>query len=199
MKEQSEAWRLFIAIEMPSAIRQTVFDHIARLRQTEPKINASWSRENNLHLTLKFLGDTPTAKVQAVADAVRDVAQRFKSFDLTVGGCGAFPAKGRPQVLWIGINDANGNLFNLHRKLDAECGRLGFEREKRPFHPHLTIARLRNSEGSRRATQLHAEMTFPPQHVQVSEIVLFRSELLSEGPRHTAISRGRIGGEAGEV
>ncbi len=189
----TEHWRVFIAIELPSVVRKSLSDHIHGLRKALPDVHASWSREENLHLTLKFLGNTPVAKIEALSQAAQRAAVRFQAFDLIVGRCGAFPPRGQPRVLWIGIDDPTGYLAGLHRTLEDECAKAGFVREDRPFHPHLTIARLRKPQGSRQLAKLHGEMGFTNQQVSVSELVVFRSELLSEGSRHTAISRHRFG------
>jgi 2'-5' RNA ligase len=193
MKAPTEHWRVFIAIELPSVVRKSLSDHIHGLRKALPDLRASWGRQENLHLTLKFLGDTPVAKIEALSQAAYNAAVRFSRFDLVVGRCGAFPSTGQPRVLWIGIDDRSGELADLYRSLEDECANAGFAREERPFHPHLTIARLRKPQGSRRLAELHGEMGFTNQRVSVSEMVLFRSELLSEGSRHTAISRHRFG------
>jgi len=193
MKAQSEQWRVFIAIELPSNVRKSLSDHINCLRKALPDVHASWSREENLHLTLKFLGDTPVAKIEALAQAAQRAAMRSRHFELVVGRCGSFPPRGQPRVLWIGIDDPTAELTKLHRTLEDECAKAEFAREGRPFHPHLTIARLRKPQGSRQLAKLHEEMGFTDQQVSVSEVVLFRSELLSEGSRHTAISRHRFG------
>jgi len=193
MKEPTEHWRVFIAIELPSVVRKSLSDHIHGLRKALPDVHASWSREENLHLTLKFLGNTPVTKIEALSQVPYNAAVRFSPFDLIVGRCGAFPPRGQPRVLWIGIDHPSGKLAELHRSLEDECTKAGFAREERPFHPHLTIARLRKPQGSRQIARLHEEMGFTNQRVSVSEMVLFRSELLSEGSRHTAISRHRFG------
>ena len=193
MKEANEQWRVFIAIELPSVVRKSLSDHIHGLRKALPEVHASWSREENLHLTLKFLGDTAVAKIEALSQAAYNAVVRFSPFDIIVGRCGAFPSTGQPRVLWIGIDDRSGELTDLHRSLEDECAKAGFAREGRPFHPHLTITRLRKPQGSRQLAKLHGEMGFTNQQVSVSEMVLFRSELLSESSRHTAISRHRFG------
>ena len=193
MKELTKHWRVFIAIELPSVVRKSLSDHINRLREALPDVHASWSREEHLHLTLKFLGNTPVAKIEALSQAAHKAAVKFQPFDLIVGRCGAFPPRGQPRVLWIGIDDPIGKLTELHRTLEDECVKAESAREGRPFHPHLTIARLRKPQGSRRLAELHGEMGFTNQQVSVSEMVLFRSELLSEGSRHTAISHHRLG------
>ena len=193
MKEPSELWRVFIAIELPADVRKSLSAHINRLRKAEPEIHASWNRDENLHLTLKFLGNAPGAKIEALSQAVHRAADRFQLFDMIVGRCGAFPPRGQPRVLWIGIDDPSRKLTELYRALEDECAEAGFAREQRPFHPHLTIARLRKPQRSRRLAERHRLMGFTNQQVSVSEMVLFRSELLSEGSRHSVISRHPLG------
>ncbi len=193
MKEPGEHWRVFIAIELPSVVRKSLSDHINRLRKALPDVHASFSREENLHLTLKFLGNTPVSKTEALSQAAQRAAGRFQPFDLMIGSCGAFPPRGQPRVLWIGIDDPSGQLAELQRTLEDECAKAGFVREERLFHPHLTITRLRKPQGSRELARLHGEIGFAYQDVIVSDIVLFRSELLPAGSRHTAISRHRFG------
>ena len=189
MTPPDESWRLFIAIELPARVRQRVEQHIARLREAVPEARASWTREENLHLTLKFLGDTPVTKVEALSQATQHAASRVSRFEIVVGGGGAFPPRGQPRVLWIGIEDPSGQLALVHRVLEDECDAAGFAREQRPLHPHLTIARLRQPQGSRRLAHVHQEIGFDRETVLVSDLTLIRSELRSEGSRHTVVAR----------
>lgn len=189
MKAPDDAWRLFIAIELPTTLRESVKSHIDQLRQAVPDARASWTHEENLHLTLKFLGDTPVAKVEALSGAAQRAASRVSPFELVVGGCGAFPAHGQARVLWIGIQDSSGELNSYHRALEGECAKVSFPRAERPFHPHLTIARLRQPHGARRLADLHQETKFDPVSVNVRDVCVIRSELRSAGSRYTVISR----------
>lgn len=184
-----ETWRLFVAIELPANLRKRIINHIDRLRSSIPDVRASWSREENLHLTLKFLGDTSVAKVEALSQAVRRAANSANPFEIVIAGCGAFPPKGQPRVLWVGIDDPSGQLALLNRALENEYEKAGYPREPRPFHPHLTIARIRQPKGSRQLAERHKEIGLNREFVGVSEISVFRSELRSEGSRHTVISR----------
>ena len=184
-----ESWRLFVAIELPAATRKRLKEHIDRLRESVPDARASWSREEHLHLTLKFLGDTPTAKAEALSQAAGRAASAGHPFEVIVKGSGAFPPLGQPRVLWVGIEDPSGELGSLQEWLEDECAKAGFTREQRPFHPHLTIARLRKPHGSRQLAALHKEIGFETETVAVSALTVVRSELRSEGSRHTAISR----------
>ena len=184
-----ESWRLFIAIELPSSLREALKDHIDRLKESLPDTRASWSREENLHLTLKFLGDTPVSRVEALSRATERAANNISPFEIVIGACGSFPTRGQPRVLWIGIQDPSAQLNDLHRALEAECAQAGFAREPRPFHPHLTIARLRQPHGTRRLAELHKEIGFEPIAVSARDVCVIRSELRSEGSRYTVIYR----------
>lgn len=182
-------WRLFIAIEVPAQLREALAAYIKELRAGVASVHASWSREDNLHLTLKFLGDTPVPKIETLSQAIHQAASEFQPFELNVSGCGAFPANGQPRVLWVGISDQSGTLARLHEAIEIECAKVNFARETRPFHPHLTVARFRTPHGSRELGSLHRLKDFARQSFHVSRVTLFRSELMSEGSRHTAIAR----------
>jgi 2'-5' RNA ligase len=189
MSTTDESWRLFIAIELPSNVRRALKDHIHHLREAVPDARASWAREDNLHLTLKFFGDTRQARVEGLSGATQRAASAVAPFEMIIGTSGAFPPHGEPRVLWIGIEDPEGQLALLHEVLEDQCARAGFAREKRPYHPHLTIARLRQTQDARRLSQIHKEMGFDRESLAVTHLALIRSELLREGSRHTVVAR----------
>jgi RNA 2',3'-cyclic 3'-phosphodiesterase len=191
------SFRTFIAIELPHDLRARVVEHINKLRHEFPDVRASWLRKDNLHLTLKFLGDVPVTEIPKLSDAVARAASGIKPFELTVAGCGAFPPKGRPHVLWIGVGSADAPstaspLSIIHSAIEDQCSKAGFSREQRPFHPHLTIARLRRHGDERRLAEAHQDLGFRPEIFSVSELVVFRSELLREGSKHTVLSRHQL-------
>ena len=195
MRPEPEQWRVFVAIELPTDVRKRLIEHITRLRNSMTEVRASWSREENLHLTLKFLGDIPVTRVAMLSDAVQRAARAVDEFELIIGGCGTFPSHGPPRVLWVGIEDSSGKLSQLHKALEDQCATVGFDPEQRPFHPHLTLARLRKPQGSRRLAQLHKDFGFSQEAVAVSELAVVRSELRSEGSKHTVISRHELSSE----
>jgi 2'-5' RNA ligase len=182
-----DSFRTFIAIELPADVRARVAQHIACLRHELPGVRASWSREDNLHLTLKFLGNVSVDDIPGVSDAVASATKSAPSFELTFSDCGTFPPQGRPSVLWLGT-EAYG-LQALHAAIEKELAEAGCARESRPFQPHLTIARLRHPQGARQLADLHKSLGFAPIKFDVSEVVVFKSELLEDGSKHTAISR----------
>ena len=192
MKEPSEHWRVFIAIELPSVVRKSLSDHIHGLRKALPDVHASWSREENLHLTLKFLGDIPPTRVEALSRAAEQSTRNLHPFELRVAGCGSFPPRGTPRVLWIGIDDQQSLLDRLYGALENNCAEEGFGRERRPFNPHLTIARIRRPLGARSLAELHNQTGFERMAFAVEELRVIRSELSSEGSRYTVLSSHRL-------
>jgi RNA 2',3'-cyclic 3'-phosphodiesterase len=181
-------WRVFCAIEVPQEVRQQISDHAHRLRELLPDAQASWTKLDNIHLTLKFFGSLPPPKVSSVSDAASQTVTDFAPFKIRIEGTGAFPSRGPAKVLWIGINDQSGHLSELQRKFDIECEERGFAKEDRAFHPHLTLARLRSPRGARSLAEKHKELVFPAAEVNVSSLMVFRSEFSSKGSRYTAIS-----------
>ena len=192
---ERNTYRTFIALEMPAKLRATIIDYIKQLRDKVPDISASWSREDNLHLTLKFLGDVPVARIVDVSAAASAAARASDPFELILGGCGVFPTKGKPSVLWIGIEDPRGGLHKVQQSLEEECAARGFTRDSRAFHPHLTIARIRKPQRMKDLAAAHLASDFPAQTFTAKELVVFRSELLPQGSRHTPISRHELSGD----
>ncbi|MDX6443112.1 MAG: 2,3-cyclic 3-phosphodiesterase [Blastocatellia bacterium] len=189
MKPPDESWRLFVAIELPATLRSRLRDHIDRLRKAVPDARANWAREENLHLTLKFFGNTLVSSVEALSRAIERASKDVSPFELLVGRCGVFPSRGQPRVLWIGIEEQTDSLGKLFQSLEDECARSGFTREERPFRPHLTVARLRQTHDARRLGDVHKQLGFDPVSLNVRDVCLFKSELRKEGSRYTVIAR----------
>lgn len=184
----AESWRVFCAIELPRQTRRRLLSHIKKLQALVPEVRASWSRESNIHLTLKFLGETPQQQVGNFDSAISRAVKGISPFPILISGSGVFPRPRDPRVLWLGISDTQRQLANLHSRIEAESEREGFAREARQFHPHLTLARLRNREGTRDIARAHEELKFAPEEVTVNEVLLIRSEPGSAGSRYTTIS-----------
>jgi RNA 2',3'-cyclic 3'-phosphodiesterase len=185
----SEEWRTFCAIELSNEVRTQLHEHVRRLREAIPEASASWSRPENVHLTLKFFGNVPKEKLTRISGAAARVASGFSPFAIRIGGTGVFPRRSRPQVLWVGVEDSTGRLSDLQQRLEEEFAREGFPKEARGFRPHLTIARLRRPEDARELAEAHIQTKFNLIEVPVNEIVVFRSELSPKGSRYTSISK----------
>jgi len=191
-QEAQKDWRVFCAVELPDVVRARLEDHILRLRKEVPEAAPSWSRVENIHLTLKFFGNVEVNRVEKISAAAERVVKQFSTFSIAVGGTGVFPRPSRPQVLWIGVNDPSGQLSALQEKFEDECAAEGFEKEDRAYRPHLTIARLRKPDGERHLAGAHLKMKFDPIELELNELVVFRSELSPKGSKYTSLSTHQL-------
>ncbi len=186
---EAKPWRVFCAIELPDEARERLMAHSAFLRKQVPEALASWSRAGSIHLTLKFLGDVPQPTLQDLSNAAARAVAGLEPFTIRLEETGVFPPHGSPRVLWIGVNDLEAKLGELHSRVEHEAARAGFQKETRPFRPHLTLARLRKSQPAGNLASAHKAIVFESAEIRVSELLVIRSELSSEGSRYTAISR----------
>jgi RNA 2',3'-cyclic 3'-phosphodiesterase len=130
--------RLFVAIQIPADIRAAFADLLKEFRAIAPL--AKWVRADNLHVTLKFLGETDSAKLAAIQNSISTV-HSTQSVSLDFRGLGFFPNEKRPRVFWAGM-EATPNLATLATDIDRAAHQIGFPLEERPFTPHLTLARF---------------------------------------------------------
>jgi RNA 2',3'-cyclic 3'-phosphodiesterase len=183
--------RAFVAVEMPGPVRKALEEVQSSLQQL--KIRARWIRPENIHLTLKFLGNIPAGHVPSIGDVLRVVAQGHGSFSLSVAGVGVFPDIRRPKVIWVGLTGRPDALTPLQQDLDGRLAALGFPRTEKPFRGHLTIGRFR-AEGPpgpvADAVKRFAAATFGT--FVVEEIVLLKSDLRPEGPLYTPLAREKL-------
>lgn len=136
--------RTFIAIELPDPIKASLTELQERLKGQAPPRAVRWVRSEGIHLTLKFLGQTSVDQIEGIAEALRLACASLSPFTYTVGGLGCFPNLRRPRVIWVGVQEPTGTLSRLSGAIEEACAELGFKRERRAFHPHLTLGRLRN-------------------------------------------------------
>lgn len=139
-----ETLRTFIAIVLPDPIIRQLAQVQRQLERQAPSESVRWVRPEGIHLTLKFLGDTPVGKLDAIRTALAAVASRASPCTFTVGGLGCFPNPRRPRVIWVGIQTAGGELTALQQAVEAAMKPLGFPPEGREFTPHLTLGRVRD-------------------------------------------------------
>lgn len=130
--------RLFVALAIPGEIRSALTAFLNELRGIAPQ--AKWVRAENLHVTLKFLGETEPAKLQTIQEALASI-RSTQPISLEFRGLGFFPSEKKPRVFWVGM-EASANLKAVAEEIDRSLNRLGFPPEDRPFTPHLTLARF---------------------------------------------------------
>lgn len=137
--------RLFIGLRLSETSRDEVIRYINSAR--EESQGFKWSHPEQLHFTLKFLGEVETEKIAGLIKALETAAMGKKPFELRLGETGSFPERGIPRILWIGLSSAQKDLEMLAENVEVVCTNLGFPAEKRPFKPHLTIARAKDGQG----------------------------------------------------
>lgn len=175
--------RLFVALEIPSTARKNLATLIASLRAItrEPR----WVRAENLHVTLKFLGEVEESKLAAVHTALGGI-RSHQPVTLAFRGLGFFPNEKKPRVLWAGI-EASSNLKTLAADIEGAMESCGIAREKREFSPHLTLARLERSLGEAlcKAIAENAQREFGSQ--RTGEFHLVQSKLKPSGAEYTTL------------
>lgn len=170
--------RLFVAIPIPESVKKSLGD----LQQ--PIEGVRWQQKDQLHITLKFLGDTDRDRVQDLQAHLNEI--NCSAFSITLNGFGYFPNSKQPRVLWAGI-EKNKSLIKLYREVERQCTNLGFEEETRSFKPHITIARTDGVPKRDIMSFINQHKQFCISDVPVEEFVLYESKLHPEGAKHSRV------------
>ena len=179
-----EKVRAFIAVTPAVDLRQACADVAAAARGLPMR----WVRPESVHLTLKFLGDVPVEAISAIHQTLQQAAEGLATFSVAVRGLGCFPNATRPRVLWMGLDDPQRELVQLQYRIESTLAALGMSAEERPFRPHLTLARTRESRGGERFNALLNEYkNHLFGYLVVSQIHLMRSDLHEKGAVHTRL------------
>jgi RNA 2',3'-cyclic 3'-phosphodiesterase len=197
--------RAFVAIEIPPAVRREAFGAARALTQLAPGFRVP--AEENLHLTLAFLGEVEEARLFLVTRELAGALSKWKPFPIALRGAGRFPPRGRPRVAWIGVSEGRSDgeseganaCVRLARDVGEACARAGAPSDEKPFRPHLTVGRARERAGPgelvglERWIQERADMAvgapFP-----VERVVLFESRLTPTGSLYTERGAAPLGG-----
>jgi 2'-5' RNA ligase len=178
--------RAFIAIELPRETRADLERVAGRLRASAADVR--WVKTDDIHLTLKFLGDVEEDRVTEIAGCIEQCLEGIPPFSIAVRGLGAFPSDHNPQVIWIAAEDASGRLSLLERSLEDGLSRMGFKKEKRPFSPHFTLGRLKSPRGKEAVRRGLVELKNTDCGSYTAEAVcLFKSDLRPSGPIYTVL------------
>jgi 2'-5' RNA ligase len=195
-----ERLRVFIALNLPVAAVNQLVEFQGTLRDLAQAhgVRVGWVAPTNLHLTLRFLGEVPIESAYAVRDMLSERLRQRPALSLAVRGLGAFPAAGKPRILWIGAQQQVETLAALVHDLEQWLEELGFPKEPRSFHPHFTLGRIRDlpdGEGLvaiRSALEEQRERVFA--QCMASEVVFYSSKLERRGAEYTPIQRYRLQG-----
>ena len=184
--------RLFVAVEIDQSVTQALADFSAALRRKAqalaPRARIGWVSPEQLHVTSRFIGEVNDEKAASVAGALLEQLA-VQPFDLVMQGAGAFPERGAPRVLWAGIAAGREGLVAVEAEISARLALCGIEREERAYHPHVTLARVREPAGLRPAALFAtlADRRFGTSRVEA--ITLFQSRTSPKGAVYTPLHR----------
>jgi 2'-5' RNA ligase len=187
-----EEIRTFVAIELDKALQVALRQIQAPLKRSKVSHAARWVSPGSIHLTLKFLGNVPVSRVDAIRQAIVRGCEGFSPFAVSLAHLGCFPNPRRPRVIWVGIGGDVDTLTQLQQSVDSELNRIGFKPEKRGFTPHLTLARIRNKARRHERVELARlvtdAQTVPTASMIAREVCFIRSDLRPTGAVYTRLA-----------
>jgi 2'-5' RNA ligase len=186
---------MFVALSLPEEVRAEVERAQSELRGGLERARVTWTRREQFHLTLKFLGDVEAGRAGALIEAVRAACRAGGALRLRAEGVGCFPDLRRPRVVWVGVKDAGGALGRLQRAVETACG--AFAAELNRFSGHVTLCRIKSlarpeADGLARQVQAMAARSFG--EWTAGEVEVMRSELSPQGARHSVLAGVPLGG-----
>jgi 2'-5' RNA ligase len=182
--------RTFIAIEIPAEIKTALTRLQTELRRAGADV--SWTRPENIHLTLKFLGEIEERLVNEIQKTCIETAAEFQPFTLDLNNTGVFPNVRQPRVLWAGLSGEIEKALEIQRRLDERLMAIGFDGEEKPFRPHLTIGRVKSNRKTRELLALADSYQLPRLSFDVKEIVVMKSELVPAGARYAILAKAEM-------
>lgn len=193
--------RLFIAVELPDPMRSALATLQDELAGVVPRDVMRWVRPEGIHLTLKFLGDVPEEQCGEIETALMPAAG-LAPFTVTVRGLGCFPNFRRPRVVWVGLEGQTSALHALRDLVEREIAPLGYPTERRKFHPHLTLGRVRRRSSKHDVLELGEQLAETSVtelgQMEIASVSLMRSQLRPQGAIYSCLKRVDLEGTDGE-
>ena len=195
MASPTETVRVFVSVGLSAEAREALVEAVERIRQQVPD-GIQWARSDGMHLTLKFLGNIPSANVSPLLGCVGELASANRGFGLKLTGLGMFPNRRKPRVLWAGVGGDLDALSSLQQASEDAIKALGYPAEQRPFRPHITLGRPRRSVSDPQLARIGEAVSGinppPPVYWQVDAVDVMQSELHPSGARYTSLGSGRL-------
>ncbi len=177
--------RLFLAIPFHEVFRQEITSILELLSRKLSGVK--WVEPHQVHLTLHFFGSTSPDKIERIDGVMKQVASLYQPFEASLDKVGGFPDLRRPNVIWLGIQEKTGQLLALYQAVCKELQQLGFETEHRPFHPHVTLGRVKKHGGDLGTVLEKISFKLPTAEKILNHFVLYQSHTLPEGARYEAL------------
>lgn len=185
--------RLFIALPLPREIEESLGKIIFVLKQKGGG-RIKWVAPKNIHLTVKFLGETSEEKLEGIKNAIEQISKKYKVAECAVDKVGAFPDLVRPRVIWAGLSGDIETLQAIVDDIEEGMAALGFPREEKRFKPHLTLGRVKENYGLGELVSYIKGYTMAPEHFRMETLVLFKSTLTPKGPIYERLYEAGLGG-----
>lgn len=187
--------RLFVAIDTGPDVAAAVAAIVAELKPRAAKLaplsRLTWATPGRVHITLRFIGEVDAERGRAIAKALERGVPLIP-FHIEAGGLGAFPERGQPRVLWVGLTAGSDAVARLEELVSARLAQAGVARDDRPFRPHITLARVRDADGLRPAALFHGLTDASLGSVTVSSYTLFESRQSARGREYIPLVRSRL-------
>lgn len=188
----AETIRAFIAVELSDQIKETIQNFQEQLKPLG--CDVSWVKPDNAHLTLKFLGDVNIKMIPSVTETLANSCRDMRSFDTALTRPGVFPDLRHPRVVWMGLDDTDGNLARMAESLETALGNIGFKKEKREFQAHVTVGRIKSGKNIQRLSESLERYPLPAGITQnMRSICLYKSLLTSGGPIYSILASYSLG------
>ena len=182
--------RLFIALPLTQPVKERLGQLILLL--SEKGGSVKWVAPENIHLTVRFLGDTDDRLVPVISENIDAVASQFQTFETMIDRLGGFPSVGRPRVIWAGIENPPEKLSQLAIQMEHRVRKLRFEPEKKTFRSHLTLGRVRRPEGLDQLVGYLSDHRLEPIPILLDRLCLFKSTLTPSGPIYERLHEARL-------
>ena len=187
--------RAFIAIPLPEGIQKALGELQGRLKKDLPEVR--WTKPENMHLTLKFLGEVGNNLLGSIEKALHENVSSYEAFSCRINQLDTFPPKGPPRVIWVGFQEKTGTLSKLASSIDQTMKTFSFPKEKRAFTPHLTLGRFRPDQKPKLSLQsmkdiIQKEGSTDIGAFEVGEVFLVKSDLTPKGPIYSNLARVKL-------
>jgi 2'-5' RNA ligase len=187
--------RSFIAVDLPKSLVDSLHRSSDHLRALLNGLPVRWVPVQNIHLTLKFLGDVSERNLRMIQTIIQAEAAAHQVFEISVGGFGVFPNLANPRVIWVGV-EAPDELIKLQRRIDAETARLGYAPDQRAFSPHLTFGRVSRNASPKEvrgvSELLRSHSIGFLGAARIEDVTLFRSDLGPDGAVYSKIYSAKL-------
>ena len=188
----AQVLRLFVAIELDQGSVRRLSTLIERLAPECEGVR--WTRAENLHLTVRFIGPAEPDDVQSLVDQMLQCTADAPPLDLRIEDVGCFGRGSHVRTIWAGVNESTGALSELADQVDRALDRLGFPSEGRRYSPHITLGRVKEDRTRGRIREVVESTAFTPFHQPVDDLVLMASRLASRGPTYSVLARAALDG-----